>query len=129
MVRKKLTDRQWDRIAPLLPGKPTDPGRTGADTRNTVEGILYVARTGCPWRDLPAQFGKWGTVYQRFRRWQIAGVFDRIFKATKLSLNVRTVQVDGTYVKVHQHAAGAPKEVAHRMNRGDGKPLGGVAVG
>ena len=116
MVRKRLTDNQWKRISPLLPGKPSDPGRSGINNRQALEGILYIVRTGLPWRDLPSRFGKWGTVYQRFRRWAIAGVFDRIFSATRGKLDLRTIQVDGTIVKVHQHAAGAPKADAHPLN-------------
>ena len=129
MVRKRLTENQWNRIAPLLPGKSSDPGRTGTDNRKTLEGILYVIRTGQPWRDLPMQFGKWGTVYQRFRRWTIAGVFDHIFEATRGRLDLRTIQVDGTMVKVHQHAAGAPKVGAHPTTPNNFKPLEEAEVG
>ena len=116
MVRKRLTDNQWKRISPLLPGKSSDPGRTGVNNRQTLEGILYIVRTGLPWRDLPSRFGKWGTVYQRFRRWAIAGVFDNIFSVTRGKVDLRVIQVDGTMVKVHQHAAGAPKADAHPLN-------------
>ena len=70
--------------------------------------MLRILRTSSPWRDLPEKFGKWGTVYQRFRRWDMAGVLDELFEGTKIRLDVRSVQVDGTYVKAHQHAAGAP---------------------
>lgn len=62
-----LSDRQWSRICDLLPGKPGDVGRPPTqDNRTTLEGILWIARTGAPWRDLPAEFGKWNTVYMRF---------------------------------------------------------------
>ena len=113
MVRSKLTNRQWKLIEPLLPGKPSDPGRSGRDNRRSLEGMLWIIRTGAPWRDLPLAFGKWGTVYQRFRRWENAGVFERVFKVTRGRLCLSSVQVDGTNVKTHQHAAGAPKEEAH----------------
>ena len=113
MVRSKLTNKQWKLIEPLLPGKPSDPGRSGKDNRLSLEGMLWIIRTGAPWRDLHPAFGKWGTVYQRFRRWEAAGVFDRVLQATKGRLSLRSVQVDGTIVKAHQHAAGAPKEEAH----------------
>ena len=112
MTRTSLTDEQWEAVAPLLPGKVGDRGRSGADNRRSLEGMLWIVRTGAPWRDLPPEFGKWITVYQRFRRWSRAGVFDRIFDSTGGDLDVRSVQVDGSYVKVHQHGTGAPKEGA-----------------
>ena len=116
MARKLLTERQWRTISPLLPGKSSDPGRTGYDNRAALESILWVMRTGSPWRDLPESFGKWITVYQRFRRWTKAGVFDRIFETTKGALDLRSVQVDGTFGKVHQHGTGAPKWAARPTN-------------
>jgi putative transposase len=66
LIRTVLSNAQWERIAPELPGKIGDPGRSGDDNRLFVEGVLWVARTGAPWRDLPDQFGKWYTVYTRF---------------------------------------------------------------
>ena len=69
MIRTLLSDDQWERIAPLIPGKPGDPGRHGADNRGFVEATLWIARTGSPWRDLPSEFGNWNTAFQRFRRW------------------------------------------------------------
>ena len=112
MARKLLTERQWKQIAPLLPSKSSDPGRTGYDNRAALEGILWMMRTGAPRRGLPETFGKWGTIYQRFRRWTKAGVFDRIFETTKGLLDLRSVQVDGTFIKVYQHGTGAPKAVS-----------------
>lgn len=69
MDRSCLSDTQWNKIAHLLPGKPGDPGRSGVDNRLFVEAVLWIARTGAPWRDLPASFGNWNPVFQRFRRW------------------------------------------------------------
>ena len=129
MPRTKLTDRQWRLIEPLLPGKAADPGRTGMNNRMTLEGIIWVMRTGAPWRDLNPKFGKWNTIHKRFRRWTMAGVFDRIFKATHGNLDLRTVMVDGSFAKVHQHGTGAPKADAHPMNRPNVRLLAVVAVG
>ncbi len=64
-----LGEAQWRRISPLLPGKVGDPGRSATDNRTFIEAVLYVARTGIPWRDLPKSFGAWNTVYKRFSRW------------------------------------------------------------
>jgi transposase len=66
LIRTILSNAQWERIASELPGKIGDPGRSGDDNRLFVEGVLWVARTGAPWRDLPDEFGKWYTVYTRF---------------------------------------------------------------
>ena len=72
--RYELTDAQWQRIAALLPGKASDPGRTAADNRLFVNGVLWVLRSGAHWRDLPERYGKWKTVHKRFTRWAKSGV-------------------------------------------------------
>lgn len=118
MARRIISDRQWRRISPHIPGQRGLRGRPGADNRLTLEGILWIARTGSPWRDLPPEFGKWNTVYQRFRRWAKCGVTGRIFQVLAAPLlDIGVVMVDGTFVKVHQHAAGSPKGTALLMAR------------
>lgn len=74
MDRQELSDAVWERIEPHLPGKASDPGRTGRDNRLFVEAILWLARSGAHWRVLPAEYGKWNSVYQRFNRWCREGV-------------------------------------------------------
>ena len=81
MERRVLRNDQWERIAPLRPGKAEDAGRSGADNRLFVEAVLWIVRVGAPWRDLPEAFGKWNSIFQRFRRWVRSGVFDQIFEA------------------------------------------------
>ena len=126
MARKMLSNRQWNCIAPLLPSECGHSGRPYAQShRTTLEGILWIARTGAPWRDLPPQFGKWNTIYQRFRRWVRSGVFDAVFDSLAHQLNLSVVMIDGTFVKVHQHGAGAPKEAARPTNP---KPYRRLAV-
>ena len=107
MIRTVLTDAQWERIAPLLPGKKGDPGRSGEDNRRSLEGILWTVRSGAPWRDLPEYFGKWSTVWKRFRRWALSGVFERVFKALSDEPDLEYALIDGTIVKVHRHGSGA----------------------
>ena len=110
MDRRVLRDDQWERIAPLVPGKVEDAGRSGADNRRFVEAVLWIVRVGAPWRDLPEAFGNWNSVFQRFRRWARGGVFDRIFEALSdegLRADFEYVIVDGTIVRVHQHGTGA----------------------
>jgi transposase len=105
--RTVLSDAQWERIAPVLPGKDGDPGRSGTDNRLFVEAVLWVARTGAPWRDLPSALGNWNSVFRRFRRWAQKGVFDLIFEALSGDPDFEYVMIDGTIIRVHQHGAGA----------------------
>src|SRR3712207_945469 len=119
MVRRhELTDGQYARLAPLLPpGKPAT-GRPNLDHRTVLNGILWRLKTGAPWRDLPERYGNWQTAYSRFRRWQAAGVWDRALAALQAGgdaagdLDWSLHFVDGTTVRAHQHAAGAPKKGA-----------------
>ena len=79
-TRHALTDAQWDRIQNLLPGKEGDPGRSGSDNRRFVDAILFILKTGVPWRDLPERFGKWNSVWKRFGRWCKRGVWQGVAK-------------------------------------------------
>src|ERR1700733_5826425 len=83
MERFVLTDAQWAKMEPHCLGKPTDPGRSGKDNRLFIEAVLWVVRTGSPWRDLPAFFGNWNTVFKRYRDWVKADVFMRVFDARR----------------------------------------------
>jgi len=103
-----LTDAMWERIAPLCSGKAGDAGQTGGDGRLFLEAVLWIARTGSPWRDLPPQFGKWNSVFKRFRRWVSNGTFDCIFnEITKFDLDLEYTMIDGSIVRVHRHGQGA----------------------
>lgn len=115
MERDMLRDDQWARIAPLLPGKLTDPGRTAADNRLFVEAVLFIGRTGCPWRDLPERFGPWGSVYQRFSRWSCRGIWEGVFGELSKDADVEEIYLDGTIVRAHQHASGARKKTVLRL--------------
>jgi transposase len=107
MERFVLTNRQWNKMEPHCLGKPTDPGRSGNDNRLFVEAVLWIARTGSPWRDLPAYFGKWNTVFKRYSDWVKADVFKRIFEAVSDDPDLEYAMVDATIVKVHRHGHGA----------------------
>ena len=107
MERFILTDAQWAKMEPHCLGKPTDPGRSGGDNRLFLEAVLWITRTGSPWRDLPAGFGKWNTVFKRYRDWVKADVFKRIFEAVSGDPDLEYVMVDATIVKVHRHGQGA----------------------
>ena len=107
--RHELTDAQWARLAPLLP-----PRKPSKDDRLVINGILWKLATGAPWRDLPERDGPWQSIYTRFRRWRRAGVWDRMLAAVQQQadaageLDWAVHFVDGTVIRAHQHAAGAP---------------------
>ena len=107
MDRYVLTDAQWAKMEPHCLGKPTDPGRTGGDNRRFLEAVLWIARTGSPWRDLPTMFGNWSTAFRRYSDWRKADVFKRLFDACSDEPDLEYAMVDATIVKVHRHGQGA----------------------
>lgn len=116
MIRRhELTDEQWERLQPLLPPQKARTGRPAADHRRILNGILWILRTGAPWRDLPERYGPWPTIYSRFQRWRKAKIWDNVFAAVQQAadadgeLDWTIHYVDGTVVRAHQHAAGAKK--------------------
>lgn len=115
MIRFCLTDAQWTKIEPHCLGKASDPGRTGGDGRLFLEAVLWIARTASPWRDLPEVFGKWNTVFKRFRDWVKADVFKRIFDAVSGEPDMEYAMVDGTIVPVHRHGHGAKGGLKARL--------------
>ena len=104
--RFEMTDAEWERVAPLLPGKAGDPGRTAADNRLFVDASLWVLRTGASWRDLPARFGSPDTARKRFSRWCARGVWERVLAALGPDPDLEAVLLDSTVVRAHPHAAG-----------------------
>ena len=117
MRRGELSDEQWERLEPLLPAQKPRTGRPNVEHRQIINGILWVLRTGAPWRDLPERYGSWSTVASRFYRWREAGIWDRIWsqlqseadEQDKIDWEIHLL--DGTVVRAHQHAAGAKKRV------------------
>ncbi len=117
--RGDVPDRQWARLQPLLPParppKGSKGGRPYVDHRRTLNGMLWIDRTGAPWRDLPERYGPWSTIATRFYRWVKSGLWDRILAAVQTQadaageLDWETHYVDGTIIRAHQHAAGAKK--------------------
>jgi len=106
MRRHEIKDEDWERIKDSLPGQPGGPGVTAEDDRLFMNAVLWIAKTGAPWRDLPERFGKWGTVWKRFDRWAKKGVWKRVFEALR-DPDLEWMIIDGTVVRAHQHAAGA----------------------
>ena len=107
MARRELRDDQWERVKALLPGKVSDAGRTASDNRLFLDAVLWIARTGSHWRELPEEFGNWNSVFQRYNRWSEKGVWDRIFEALADDRDFEFVMMDATIVRAHQHSAGA----------------------
>jgi transposase len=107
MDRFVLTDAQWAKIEPHCLGKRGDPGRSGKDNRLFVEAVLWIVRTGSPWRDLPPALGHWNSVFTRFRDWVKADVFKRLFEAVSDDPDMEYATADATIVKVHRHGQGA----------------------
>jgi transposase len=105
-TRAVLTDSQWFRIEGLLPGRVGHVGGTARDNRIFLEGVLWIARTGSPWRDLPEKFGSWGNVYVRYNRWCRNGVWAQLFTALSNDPDFEYVMIDSSIVRAHQHASG-----------------------
>jgi transposase len=116
MRRHELTEGEWRLVEPLLPRQARGGGWN--DHRTTLSGMLWVLRTGTPWRDLPERFGRWQSVYDRFNRWRRDGTFDRIAKALRFRLDRQGKIdwdlwcIDGTSLRAARSAAGASKKSA-----------------
>src|SRR5215204_5651727 len=129
MATSDLSDRQWERLRPLLPPQKPGTGRPAKDHRIVLNGILWLLRTGSPWRALPERYGSWKTVSSRFYRWQKVGVWDRILSALQQKADAeRRLDwslhfVDSTVVRAHQHAAGAKGGIRRP------RPLAGAGAG
>jgi len=103
-----LSDAEWAFFEPVLVAQGPKRGRPPKDHRNVLDGIFWIARTGAPWRDLPDEFGKWGSVYRQFLRWSVSGVWDVLLEAVANSRAAPdTVQmIDSTVIRAHHCAAG-----------------------
>ena len=109
MERLILCDQQWYRLAQHIIGNERTRGSSGRDNRMFVEGVLWIVRTGSPWRDLPEVFGCWNSAFRRFSRWSAKGVWHRIFAAMADDPDFEYLILDSTIVRAHQHAAGAKR--------------------
>ena len=104
-----LDDAAWARMAPHIIGDERTRGSSGRDNRMFVEAVLWIVRTGSPWRDLPEAFGSWNSAFRRFSRWSAKGVWQRVFTAMADDPDFEYLIIDSTIVRAHQHAAGAKK--------------------
>jgi transposase len=107
--RHAIVDADWDRIKDLLPGQAGQRGVTAKDNRLFLDAVLWIAKTGAPWRDLPERFGPWNSVWRRFDRWARKGVWHKIF-AVLQDPDLEWLILDSTVIRAHPHAAGAKKQ-------------------
>src|ERR1700726_4180322 len=106
----RLTNEQWAHVEPLLPSASHKGGRPAKPHRPMGEAMLWVLRTGAPWRDLPSTYGPWQSVYTRFSRWSESGVLARLFAALSRERDDEGYHVDATIVRAHQDASGGARE-------------------
>ena len=106
----RLRDEQWARLLPLLPSANHTGGRKAKPHRPFVEGMIWILRTGAPWRDLPSAYGPWQSVYTRFSRWSQRGVLATLLEALARERDDEGYLIDATIVRAHQDASGARKE-------------------
>ncbi len=117
--RYELTDQQWEQIVPFLP--PEKSGRRGRPLKSNrlmLNAMIWIARSGSPWRDLPEYYAPWESVYSRFRKWVDEGLLDNIFRLLAMEAELNEVSLDASIVQAHQHCAGArkdgpPNEIGH----------------
>jgi transposase len=108
LPRHAIADADWNRIEDLLPGRPGQHGKAAKDNRLFIDAVLWVAKTGAPWRDLPERFGNWNSVWRRFSRWSAKGVWARVLEVLA-DADLEWLVLDSTVVRAHPHAAGAKK--------------------
>jgi transposase len=116
MARLELTDEQWNVLADLLPAERGRWARPSRDNRIMVNAVLWIHRTGAPWRDLPAAFGPWKSAWTRFDRWARAGIWQRALSALAGQRDCEVYMIDSSIIRAHQHAAGAKKSMAARRS-------------
>jgi transposase len=128
MARRMLTDELWSNAADKHAARWLTRGILRQHRiydkpflREMVEGMLYRLRVGCPWRDLPAEFGCWNTIFQKFNRWSSQNKLMMIFKMLIQEPDLEWEFIDGSIVKAHQHSAGAAKD----ENQAIGKSVAG----
>ena len=105
--RYEMTDEQWKQIRPLFPVPKT--GRPPKDNRLLFNAILWIARSGAAWRDLPEYYGSWKTVYSRFCKLGGVGTLPLLFSALNTDVDWENLSIDSTLIKAHQHSTGAKK--------------------
>ena len=112
-----LRDDQWERLKEFVPGGRKGKRGPRSDNRRFLNALLWMARSGARWRDLPAQFGDYETVKRRYYRWIERGVLDEVLAALSREADLEWLMIDSTIVRAHQHAAGASWQKGGRIPR------------
>ena len=107
MHRHDISDHVWSILRVHLPGSKGHVGRPCNNNRLFLNAVLWKLRVGCPWRDLPPQYGHWNTVWRRFRTWRDKGVWEKLFDLVSDDPDLEWLMIDATHIKAHPHAAGA----------------------
>ena len=105
--RHDLSDKDWEVLEPLLPGRKGTWGGNARDNRQFLNGVFWILRTGAPWRDLPPYYGGWKNTHRRFCRWRDRGVWEKVLETLVDDPDYEWLMIDATHCKVHPHAAGA----------------------
>ena len=106
-ARHDITDKEWERIKPHTIGEKGTRGGNAKDTRQFINGVFWILRTGAPWRDLPSEYGHWKNVHRRFCRWRDKGIWENILNELIDDVDFEWLMIDATHVKVHPDATGA----------------------
>ena len=105
--RHDISDEIWCKLELHLPGREGCVGRKAVDNRRFINAVLWILRTGCPWRDLPPSYGDWKNTHRRFCRWRDKKVWESLLEVTINEPDMEWLMIDGSFVKVHPHASGA----------------------
>ena len=120
--RYERKDEEWEQVKDLLPSEALHKqGRPPKPNRQMLNAILWIAKSGAAWRDLPERYGAWQTVYGKFKKWSDNAVFENIFLILSMDANIQDISLDSSCVKAHQHSAGAKRGSKYRnkpRNRG-----------
>ncbi len=117
MSRHDISDEKWAVIGPMLAKNSTETrGRKRKDDRLMFNGILWILKTGAPWRDLPSEFGHWKTVHKRFLQWAKLEVWDNILKTLSIHADREAIIIDASFIKVHQHGCGGKGGTSNNLS-------------
>lgn len=120
--RHELSDEQWERLEGLLPRGDGRLGRRPRPNRLMLNAMLWVLRTGAPWRDLPKSYPSWKTVHTRFLRWSKQGIWKNILDALAAEQDDELAIIDASVIRVHQDAVGGKKTGSECVGRSRGGP-------
>lgn len=115
--RYEISNAEWEKIEDMLPREVSgDRGRPRKDNRLMLNALMWLARSGAPWRDLPDRYGPWESVYSRFKKWRDDGILDNIFRLLAMEAELQELSMDSTIVRAHQHSSGAKKGAKNRKS-------------